>query len=455
MVIEPLFENISARLKQELWKADKSIYIAVAWFTNVDIFNVVKNKARSGCTIKIIVNDDDINKSTIDFNKLNEDNLEVFKVKSIGNLMHHKFCVIDNKTVISGSYNWSNKADSNFENIIINQNDNVLASQFINEFNNILRKHFPDHDINKADEPFDKIILRMEILKNQILLGDSNELKNNLVIIEDYNKTSNINLDKIIDLIKKKKYTKANIEIQDFISNSRKLVSFNDPMISSLELEIKYLENQLTAFESESIELEKIILEFQNRHAIELGEIILEILKLKKNKHRNNQDKFKQAERDEERYQEQYNFEKKNEIIKLSNEQKSEIKKKFRKATFLCHPDKVNDEFKELAEEYFVKLKSAYDLNDLGRVCEILSELESNNFLKLNSEKITEADLLNLKTSKLKRQIEHIQNKIILIKKSKAYQIVYQIKDWDEYFQKTKLKLKNELDYLNKEISNS
>jgi hypothetical protein len=226
-------------------------------------------------------------------------------------------------------------------------------------------------------------------------------------------------------------------------------------MISSLELEIKYLENQLTAFESESIELEKIILEFQNRHAIELGEIILEILKLKKNKHRNNQDKFKQAERDEERYQEQYNFEKKNEIIKLSNEQKSEIKKKFRKATFLCHPDKVNDEFKELAEEYFVKLKSAYDLNDLGRVCEILSELESNNFLKLNSEKITEVDLLNLKISKLKRHIEHIQNKIILIKKSKAYQIVYQIKDWDEYFQKTKLKLKNELDYLNKEISNS
>ena len=102
-----------------------------------------------------------------------------------------------------------------------------------------------------------------------------------------------------------------------------------------------------------------------------------------------------------------------------------------------------------------MKLKSAYDLNDLGRVCEILSELESNNFLKLNSEKITEVDLLNLKISKLKRHIEHIQNKIILIKKSKAYQIVYQIKDWDEYFQKTKLKLKNELDYLNKEISNS
>ena len=34
-------------------------------------------------------------------------------------LMHHKFCVIDAKTVITGSYNWSKKARSNDENITI------------------------------------------------------------------------------------------------------------------------------------------------------------------------------------------------------------------------------------------------------------------------------------------------------------------------------------------------
>ena len=33
--------------------------------------------------------------------------------------MHHKFCVIDGATVITGSYNWSHKARSNDENITV------------------------------------------------------------------------------------------------------------------------------------------------------------------------------------------------------------------------------------------------------------------------------------------------------------------------------------------------
>jgi phosphatidylserine/phosphatidylglycerophosphate/cardiolipin synthase-like enzyme len=35
------------------------------------------------------------------------------------NIMHHKFCVIDINTVISGSYNWTNKAQFNDESIDI------------------------------------------------------------------------------------------------------------------------------------------------------------------------------------------------------------------------------------------------------------------------------------------------------------------------------------------------
>jgi len=33
--------------------------------------------------------------------------------------MHNKFCVIDSKTVVTGSYNWTKKAQSNYENITI------------------------------------------------------------------------------------------------------------------------------------------------------------------------------------------------------------------------------------------------------------------------------------------------------------------------------------------------
>ena len=39
---------------------------------------------------------------------------------------------------IRDRYNWSYKAESNFENVIITNNDTILAEQFINEFNNCL-----------------------------------------------------------------------------------------------------------------------------------------------------------------------------------------------------------------------------------------------------------------------------------------------------------------------------
>lgn len=96
------------------------------------------------------------------------------KVYKIGNgdteLMHNKFCVIDYSTVITGSYNWSYKAENNFENVIITSNDTTLADQFISEFINIRRQYYPDAVNEEIIFPLNKIIKRLEILKNYILL---------------------------------------------------------------------------------------------------------------------------------------------------------------------------------------------------------------------------------------------------------------------------------------------
>lgn len=51
-------------------------------------------------------------------------NLQIYKYNSYGkydNIMHNKFCIIDGKKVINGSYNWSCKAEYNKENITILQ----------------------------------------------------------------------------------------------------------------------------------------------------------------------------------------------------------------------------------------------------------------------------------------------------------------------------------------------
>ena len=128
------------------------------------------------------------------------------------------------------------------------------------------------------------------------------------------------------------------------------------------------------------------------------------------------------------------------------------MKSKFRKATVLCHPDKVVNELKETAQKIFVELKTAYDQNDLSKVSEILIELEKGNFFRTTSETITEKNLLQVEIARLKRQIRIIENEIVSIKSSDTYRKVIEITDWDTYFEETRQKLNKELEYLEKQL---
>lgn len=445
MQTEAVFENIADRIQQEIGKAQKSIFIAVAWFTNKNIFNAILSKAKSGCTVSLIISNDAINlNSQIDFSELDKYNSKCFKV---GNgeteLMHNKFCVIDFSTVITGSYNWSYKAETNFENIIVNYNDTSLAEQFISEFNQIKKQYFPNEPKAKNIFPLDKIIKRLEILKNYILLEDIEELNKETKKLSEFD--FNTDLLEILSELEKKEFAGAINKIQNFISQNQQLAKWNDPEIEALKWEIKNLENQLNAFDNEKIELEKLLTDFQHRHSIELGDIILEILKLRKLKFKNEKQKFDEAEKDYEQFNQQFEKEKEKQQFKLTDEDKKALKMKFRKATFLCHPDKVNDEFKEAAQKIFIELKAAYEANDLKKVTEILNELEKGNYFKAKSETVVEKDKLKVAITKLKRQIKTLEVEIIAIKESATFKTIISISDWGNYFQRTKEKLEMEL----------
>lgn len=456
MQTEAVFDNIADRIQQEICKAQKSIFIAVAWFTNKILFNELVNKAKKGCTVSLIISNDDINlNSQIDFEQLLIYKSKVYK---IGNgdteLMHNKFCVIDYSTVITGSYNWSYKAESNFENIIITSIDTALAEQFIAEFNNIRRKYYPD--ATNKDEivfPINKIIKRLEILKNYILLEDIEELDKETHKLREYD--FNADLDAIIDDVTKEEFASAIAKIQNFISKNQQLSIWTDPEIAALKLEIKNLENQLNAFDNEKTELEKIISEFQHRHILELSEIILEILRLRKLKFKYDKTKYEEAENDERQYREQVDSEKEKEIFKLTDEQKFELKKKYRKASVLCHPDKfVNEpiEIQKQAEEIFKELNEANAKNNLQRVSEILANLEKGILSTSLGDKLTDKDKLRATLNRLKTKVKILEAAIIALKESETFKTIISIENWDIYFEETKQKLINELKELQIQI---
>lgn len=454
MQTEAVFENIAERIQLEINKSQNTIFIAVAWFTNRNIYNQLVKKAESGCTVSLIISNDQINQnSSINFDLIHIGKSKVYK---IGNgdteLMHNKFCVIDHDTVITGSYNWSYKAETNFENVVITSGDSSLAEQFVTEFNNIRKKYYPNEFHTEIVFPLTKIIKRLEILKNYILLEDVDEVIKESTKLREYDYNSE--LLEIINNIQTKEYGDAIYKIENFITKNQQLTIWVDTEIAALKLETKVLENQLNAFDNEKIELEKLLSEFQHRHTSELGAIILDILHLRKIKFKEMKEKYEEAENDEKQYREQMDSDK--DIIDLTDELKLELKQKFRRATVLCHPDKFANESPEIqnqAETIFKELNEANAKNDMARVSEILANLEKGILTTEISNKLTDKDKLRATINKLRSKVQILEVDIISIKESETYQTIINIKDWDEYFTQTKEKLTKELDDLKSEIS--
>lgn len=133
------FEEIEAQILEELDGAQAMIDVCVAWFTNDKLRDKLLKKQQDGVKVRIIIHDDGVNKTKgVD--------LSHFEHKMLrgehGGIMHDKFCVIDNVTAITGSYNWTNNAEfKNDENIMIQKYDVVFASKFTRQFNEMWERN--------------------------------------------------------------------------------------------------------------------------------------------------------------------------------------------------------------------------------------------------------------------------------------------------------------------------
>lgn len=301
--------------------------------------------------------------------------------------------------------------------------------------------------------PLDRIIKRLEVLKNVILLNDIDDIEYNVNKLKEFDINSDIK--EIIDFIVTKDYSSAISKIQSFISDNNQLLVWKDPEIEVLKIEIDSLENLLNSLDNELVELEKVISEFQNIHTKELGEIILEILKLRKIIFKNDQEKFEEAEQDEQEYQEQFDAESKKVIHELSEDQKKELKKNYRKASTLCHPDKfINEppEIQNLANEIFMELNEANEQNDLKRANEILENLKNGILIRTEGNKIEDKKILESTILQLKNKVKTLEKQISDIKDSEEYATIEEIEDFDEYFSSLKIKLQDELSELQNKI---
>ncbi|MDR1719929.1 MAG: phospholipase D-like domain-containing protein, partial [Dysgonamonadaceae bacterium] len=138
-MVKAYFDNIRHIILEELDTATDKIIIAVYWFTNQTLFQKIMAKVADGIKVELIIHNDYINNRESGLNFQNFiDSGGIFYFSDTFNPMHNKFCVIDDKILINGSYNWTYYAeDRNRENILLIKEERETIDAFTTEFNKL------------------------------------------------------------------------------------------------------------------------------------------------------------------------------------------------------------------------------------------------------------------------------------------------------------------------------
>lgn len=287
-----------------------------------------------------------------------------------------------------------------------------------------------------------KIIKRLELIKNLISLEEESEIYSHVLKLKTLNINSDLEI--IINHLQNKAYSNALTEIEKYVNKHKGVTLYVDPEIEAIRFEAKSVELQIQKLNDEKSELEKLIHEYNVRHNEELGELIIKILNYRKEKYKGTAQEA-ETKKDYDDFFENYETTKEEKIEKLTDEEKKELKEKYRKASKLCHPDVVEEEKKAEAHKIFSELSAAYERNDLKRVSEILEDLEQGNAFKSKTDITNEKNSLIAELERLRKRLKELTEEILIIKSSETFLNIARIKDWDSHFAKTKNELQQQL----------
>jgi hypothetical protein len=185
-MIKTYFDGIRKQIRKEISKSEKEILIAVYWFTNQELFDVLIEKLKGGIKVELIIHNDFINnrESGLPFQKFIE-NGGKFYFSDGYNPMHNKFCIIDRSLLINGSYNWTYFAEEkNRENILVIESEMEVVNSFYEEFKrlvlltNALDKIDP---ISKFEIGLNDELNQKEYLAQDLLFKASKENNKDLI----------------------------------------------------------------------------------------------------------------------------------------------------------------------------------------------------------------------------------------------------------------------------------
>lgn len=119
---------------------------------------------------------------------------------------------------------------------------------------------------------------------------------------------------------------------------------------------------------------------------------------------------------------------------RLSTDERNELKRLWRQASRLCHPDVVADELKEKAHQMMVQLNLARQNADLAAIRALLTQLQTGLEPMMASDRLNNLDHLRQKIQQLRIQIDALLKEIAGLEAENAWRLATSLRDKEAYF---------------------
>ncbi|WP_165865000.1 phospholipase D-like domain-containing protein [Rufibacter latericius] len=120
-------EDCLSAIQECLRAAKSSLRICVFTISDDRITQAILAAHRKGIKIQLLTDNEKLFDKGSDIRQLAQAGIKV-KVDNTTNHMHHKFVLVDNTQVLTGSYNWTRSAALyNHENVLVTSDPQVVA----------------------------------------------------------------------------------------------------------------------------------------------------------------------------------------------------------------------------------------------------------------------------------------------------------------------------------------
>jgi len=452
------FENIHEQLTAEIGKADFSITATMDCFSDNVIFNLLCSKAAKNIQLRLLLtkDTDDMGKHDRKIIRLQNLSGDVYCVPK-RNLMHNKFCVIDNRTILTGAFSWRRPEGKNYEYISVVKGNPALVKQFLNYFEEMRSRHEVPAMAKGSKIDHAQTLCWLEELKNIMLFGCAEDIQKQGAKINLF--PSNPISEIIISLIENHEYIQVVERINEFKDRLYSVTEYQDVEKKDLSFELEVSQLIVNIISDEKDEIDRQMHTFNVYHHRYLGDLIRKYLYLRKEKLRQERKIFKtagqqyvKAENDFAEYKNQFESSaKESNVNPLDEQAENKLKETYRKATKLCHPDMVAVQDKDQANDVFSQLQSAYKSNDISGVNSILSQLRHGNLFTVRSAYLSETASMKHELFILRRRIKKLVAQINALIRCDAWKTIASISDWEAYFKQQREKLNLEIEVLTKD----